>query len=415
MKIIELKSENIKNLKAIEIKPNKNEVILTGKNGAGKSAILDSIFMALTGKKIEQPIRNGEKRAEINVDVGEYRVKKVFTEKGERLEVFNKDGAKFSSPQQFLNNILGKLSFDPLAFSQMKPEKQKETLSKIVNLDFSDLEKRKISLYNERTIKNRELNTVEGQLSALKEPQDNLPAEEISLSDEMDKLRKLENKQKVYLDFEKNKEQQRENIAKNIKEVKQIDEDLLKLQKKKDNLINENKKIEKTIKENKNPEKITYEQIEEKRNKLKEIDSKNIEIRKAQQYMFLNKKVKKYKEESENFTSELDKIDKEKESRITKCKFPLEGLTIVDSGVNFCKKPFAQLSTGEQIKISTAIAMKLNPKLKIILIREGSLLDKKGLNSIIAIAKDNDYQIWIEKVSDDNSVGIYIEDGKILQ
>ena len=50
--IIELKAENVKVLKAIEIRPEGNIIELTGKNGNGKSSVLDSIIMALAGKKI---------------------------------------------------------------------------------------------------------------------------------------------------------------------------------------------------------------------------------------------------------------------------------------------------------------------------------------------------------------------------
>ena len=58
MKILELRAENIKNIKVVEIKPGDGAVMLTGKNEAGKSAVLDAIFMGLTGKRIDEPIRN---------------------------------------------------------------------------------------------------------------------------------------------------------------------------------------------------------------------------------------------------------------------------------------------------------------------------------------------------------------------
>ncbi|MFA6325418.1 MAG: AAA family ATPase, partial [Candidatus Paceibacterota bacterium] len=64
MKIIQLKSSNIKRLKAIEldIDEKQNIVMITGKNGQGKTSILDSIWYALGGKKAVQdkPIRDGE-------------------------------------------------------------------------------------------------------------------------------------------------------------------------------------------------------------------------------------------------------------------------------------------------------------------------------------------------------------------
>jgi DNA repair exonuclease SbcCD ATPase subunit len=51
MKIVNLKADNIKKLVAVEISPADNTVIVTGKNGAGKSSVLDAIWWALSGKK----------------------------------------------------------------------------------------------------------------------------------------------------------------------------------------------------------------------------------------------------------------------------------------------------------------------------------------------------------------------------
>ena len=42
MKILKLKSENVLNLKAVKITPDGNAVVLTGANGAGKSAMRNS-------------------------------------------------------------------------------------------------------------------------------------------------------------------------------------------------------------------------------------------------------------------------------------------------------------------------------------------------------------------------------------
>ena len=151
MKIINLKSENFKKIKAIDITPTDNTVIITGKNGNGKSSVLDSILVALAGKQkdIIKPIRDGEKKAIIELDLGDYKVKRTFTEKGTTVEVYN-DTAKFSSPQTMLDNIIGKLSFDPLEFSKKNEKEQRQILMELAGLDFTDLENKRAKLYEER-------------------------------------------------------------------------------------------------------------------------------------------------------------------------------------------------------------------------------------------------------------------------
>jgi len=63
--------------------------------------------------------------------------------------------------------------------------------------------------------------------------------------------------------------------------------------------------------------------------------------------------------------------------------------------------------------VSMAFAMKQNPNIRIILIKDGSLLDSESMNQVKKMARENDFQIWIEKVADKKGNAIYIEDGEI--
>ena len=73
MKIINLKINNFKGIKAVDITPTDDTVIISGKNGAGKSSVLDSIFYALSyksaSKQIPEAVRNGENESSITIDL----------------------------------------------------------------------------------------------------------------------------------------------------------------------------------------------------------------------------------------------------------------------------------------------------------------------------------------------------------
>jgi len=60
------------------------------------------------------------------------------------------------------------------------------------------------------------------------------------------------------------------------------------------------------------------------------------------------------------------------------------------------------------------MAMALNPSLRVIRIMDGSLLDAESMKAIAAMAKDSDYQVWIERVSDDAKGAVVIEDGSVV-
>jgi ABC-type polar amino acid transport system ATPase subunit len=162
-------------------------------------------------------------------------------------------------------------------------------------------------------------------------------------------------------------------------------------------------------------EPITEKEIAEARGALKEIEEKNKSIRKAVEYDKKMAELDAAKVVIQHLEDAMMKIDLEKENRVKSAAFPIEGLGLTDEYVTFNGKPFSQLSTGEQIRVSTAVAMALNPQLKIILVREGSLLDEAGLGAITELAKEKEYQLWIERVSDERQVGIYLEDGSIKE
>jgi len=92
---------------------------------------------------------------------------------------------------------------------------------------------------------------------------------------------------------------------------------------------------------------------------------------------------------------------------------PVDGLGFGDGIVTLNDLPFEQASDAERLRVSIAIAMATNPKLRVIRIRDGSLLDEDSMKMIAEMAKDGDFQYWIERVDSTGTVGIVLEDGEV--
>jgi len=169
MKITRLTAENIKRIKAVEITPDGNLVVIGGRNAQGKTSVLDSITYALAGASShpDKPIRNGEDKAKIVCELDDLIVTRTFTPKGGSLMVSNKEGAKYASPQAMLDELTGKLTFDPLAFARMQPREQLETLKSLVGLDFAEMDAKRHQLYEERTLVNREGKKLANQIEGI--------------------------------------------------------------------------------------------------------------------------------------------------------------------------------------------------------------------------------------------------------
>lgn len=162
------------------------------------------------------------------------------------------------------------------------------------------------------------------------------------------------------------------------------------------------------------PQRISDEAIEQARQEMVGIDSRNKTIREAIKFDEAIAKLEAARQVVNKIEERMAKIDLEKQNAVSAAKFPIEGLGLDDETVMFQGRPFSQLSSGERLRVSTAIAMAMNPKLKVLFVRDGSLLDNAGMEAITTMAKEKDYQLWIERTEEGKTVGIYIEDGEVV-
>lgn len=61
------------------------------------------------------------------------------------------------------------------------------------------------------------------------------------------------------------------------------------------------------------------------------------------------------------------------------------------------------------------MAFAANPKLKVVLIRDGSLLDEDNLKLITDVAAEHGGHVWIERVGTGEECSVILEDGEIKQ
>ena len=433
MKIISLKAENIKRLQAVEITPDGNMVEITGANGAGKTSVLDSIWWAICGTKTHQgkPIREGETIARITLDMGDVIVKREFKDKDGKiltsLKVMNADGSVFTSPQKMLDALLGSLSFDPLAFSRMQPKEQYKALTELCELDFDELEALNKKDYDKRTMHNRI--AAENQIAA----------DLIELDDGEAQARKI--------DVTDLHDQQKAAIIRNS----EISSEHLKRQAKKDELNTALEVTQATVQDLENGVREHESMIKNIENKIKScktniadtnaliaqhkdiepldeiqnIDTFNEKIVEAEAsnrlfYMCQEKSVmlaviKAERKKSDQLTNSIDNRKKKAVKAIQDAEMPVEGLGLDNGIVTLKGIPFDQASDAEQLRISCAMAMKGDHKLKVIRVRDGSLLDDSSMRILSDMADKEGYQVWIERVDTSGKVGFVIEDGMLKQ
>lgn len=428
MKIIRLSAENVKKLKAIEIKPDGNTVLISGKNNQGKTSVLDAIWLALGGgeaaKGIRKPIRKGEERASVSLDLGDMTVTRTWTaDDRSYLQVTTKDGAKYPAPQALLDGLIGNLAFDPLAFTRLPEKEQARTLMGMVKLSVNpdEIDAQIRSIFENRTIATRGLKQLEAQLAGMKPPADGLPEQEIPAETVAAEYRQANEQALAIQRMEqalKDAKRKLDNARTRGDEIRQRIEELKEaLANATDALDDNSAQVEFWEKEMAQATKefsaMPRPDLGSVTLRLQEIEQTNRQVRDANTYRTLQDRVKETKTLVENHTAAIGKLQQTKAEAIRAAKYPIEGLGFDDSGVTFQGIPLAQCAASEQLRVSMAIAMALNPKLRVIRILDGSLLDQDNLRVIQEMAAAQDFQIWCEVVDSTGKIGVYIEDGAI--
>ncbi len=396
MKILNLKISNFKKIVNVEITPQDNVVKISGKNGAGKSSVLDAFWAALGGTKVapDRPIREGAAQATIKLDLGDLTVERRFSAGGKSvLFVTNQVGAKLKAPQKVLDELLGRLSFDPLQFMQMSTKEQVTYLKNLVGLDFTDLDNDRTIDFDKRTQAKRTLSDLEAQHDAIALYEDT-PDELLNVADLVDDLSEAH---KINI-----------KLGKAVSRETEINAAVASLQQQIDDLEAERVELQAFVGNNTVIDTSKIEQC------MQDIERLNGYYRDKETRNALALRIEKGNTVVAALTTSIDGIDNTKRNQLAAVSFPLPGLGFTADAVMFNDLPITQASFAEQLKISTSMAMALNPSLRVIRITDGSMLDSTSMKVLENIAEKNDFQVWVEIVDESGGGGGCIQDGQVV-
>lgn len=412
-RIAVLEVENVKRIQAFraEIDDDQSLVIIGGDNGQGKTTALDSIKYAVGGKAAipEDAVRHGAEKADILVKLDNGLViKRVIKPDGKTsLTVQSKDGAKLSGPQVLLNGLYGALTFDPLAFERMPPAKQLEVIRQLTGLNFSEHDHKRKALFDKRTDVNRRLDEHK-KIAANLPPHDaSAPKAEISVSEVHDELLDVRNEQSAAT-------QMQDDIVQYESTMTEIHGQIQRLQEKLDALTEKRDSTQRTLEE-------ALSELERKRKpseieaELAQVEAINEKVRANQRRAEEQLAIDDLESQATCMTANLKKMDAEKKAAIAAAKLPVDGLSFDENGVYYNGIAFNECSGAEKLRISVAMGAAANPKLRVLLVPDGSLLDDKSMALLAELAAEHDLQVWLERVGDRDKSAIIIEDGMVRE
>jgi hypothetical protein len=439
MRIIRLQAEGFKRLVAVDITPDGELIEVRGNNGEGKSSVLDAIFAALGGAEAAplKPVRDGEEYAAIKValgegDAAELIVTRYFTDDGTtRLKVENGEGAVFTKGQTMLDALVGSISFDPLAFARMDAKAQAEELRRLIKLDvdLDALARADAADKEARRDVNRDGRNLAPRVAAIVLPADT-PEEAPDKAAIVEELARA-GATNAAIEQEKVRRNSEERaLVEYDRQVALRREEVVRLRAEADLIEAKANEIEAEAKErredlSKLPPLDDLVDTAALSARLTEVDRIIAAVAQRKEKERLTAEYDALKAKSEGFTKAIEDRAAQRAKALSSAVMPVEGLALAricdvvpgdiaeDLIVTFNGVPFTQSSGAEQLRVSTRIAMAANPKLRVLRVKDGSLLDPTGLKLLAELAKDNDFQIWGEFVGEGEGVGVIMESGAV--
>lgn len=438
--IVRLSIENVKQVRIMDVMPNRYLTKISGANGAGKTSVLDAIFYALAPRKTITPalLRQGEKKGFIRVETNTHIITRHLDAKGGTLEIEQKSNKMLvKAPDDWLQAITGELGFDPLRFMRLKPEEQFAVLKGLVKLE-ADLDDLQLRNENDtRTISDRK-----AEAKRLETLRDHTAVDKTLRAEPVD-VEGLLSEARAMSAFNSNIEAQQREREREDREHRESSQLIESLQKEHDELSERLLQVARRIDETRGIHE-KHEQLLAARKPLPELKDRAAIDEQISEASATNARIngnnanraqqERLDTEVKNIKDELDKLEKAIRDRkltiartLEKAKFPVPGLSFEtqEEGsagrerknpkkiVTYNGLPLSDASSAEQIRVSAAIGMAGKPEMRFLLIREGSLLDDTGWGILEEMAHEHGFQILSEVVDTTGKVGIFLQDGEV--
>jgi len=409
LRVIRLQAENFKRLVAVDITPSGDVVVVSGANGQGKSSVLDAIWAvccnAQAARTIPDPIRHGADTARVQLDLGDLVVTRTWTGKGTRLTVESPTGARYRSPQTVLDTLLGRLSFDPVAFLGMREAEQVAELLAVLDLDEdpAELDQRRADLYEQRTEVNRDVKRLAAVLDGMPDDPD-APESEVTIAEALARL----DAARAVVDEHRQWEQRAEELS---ARMTALDAQIQSLTEERDRAAREHFNILQIL----DAGDEALPDLDALTAEVSDIEARNARARAVADRRRVAAEHADVAARSQQLTDDIRCLDETRRTLLAEARMPLPGLAFADDGTGLTYQgvPLAQCCSSERLKVSVAVAMAANPRMRVIRVTDGSLLDGDSMRLLEAMAAEHGCQVWVERVDESGSVGIVIEDGTV--
>lgn len=441
LRVLSFKAENMMRLRVVDCEFGEGVTVIGGDNAAGKTSLMDSLAVVLGGMELcpKEPIRKGEETAFVEVQLAGYQreraepglqivVRREFSWKGEgalrkvqtKLILLNEHGVPIPRPQAFLDSLLGSLSFDPIAFQQMAPLARAKQLRELVGLDVEQLQQDRSDQYELRTIAQREKLRLEAIAhddrfhEGVPDEVQSVTALAAKMAVEVDRQRELEELKGIAARKDRSVEAFQDALAGAIGQIETAKHAVAEIRGGLEGAHADYQTAANAVHAHESAEQA--EDMASIQAEIASVEEVNEKVRDNDRH---DEKAAAHDEQAtewKRLDEEVKRLDGEILKRTQAVTYPIEGLSLEPDGVHFQGVPFEQAARSEQIQVCLAMGAALQPRLRMILVRDGSLLDDASMAQIREFAAKGGYQFLIEMARGyEGAECIVIEDGSIAE
>lgn len=398
--IASLEITNFQRISAVKIEPTNNVIMLFGKNANGKTSVLDAIETTLckfNGRVTKRPIKDGAGRADIKIKLTDgTELHQKFTPSGPTLTGKNADGKKIG--QADLDKAISILGPDAAAFINAGEKKQLETLLSVVELPFvpAELDAQRKAIFDERTAVSRDVKRLEAQAQGFLAFPVDTPTEEVNLNDLLKDFNAATQQNRAVVDAQESVESWQQAVDQMRSKLAEAEESLAKA-------ISHASGA---------PAIIDTDAIQQR---IDTAEATNAAVRDYKAAQAVKAELTTAQDTAEQLTADLAEIDQRKADGLAAAEMPVDGLSFDEEGVLYQGVPFSRASGAEQIIVSAAMIIATDPEVRTMVIRNGNVMDEDSLSVLQEMCEDNNFQAFVEFVSDSEDHEFRLVDGELAQ
>ena len=407
VKINKLELENVKRVRAMALEPTENGLtVIGGRNGQGKTSVLDAIAWALGGDKF-RPSMAAREGSVLPPDIRVTLSNGIVVErkgKNSALKVTDPGGSRRG--QQLLDEFVEKLALNLPRFMEASDKDKARTLLNIIGVgpQLMELDKQENALYQERLtvgrIADQKKAMAEGLPSYDGVPDDLVSAGELIKQQQEILARNGENaKKRANVTSLTAQFQIQQNKVDRLQQ--DLNAELDKLKRLRDDLDIAEKSIED----------LQDESTAELEANIAQVDEINAKVRANMDREKAFEDARDYMNQYNALSVKIDGVRAQKRAMLEGAELPLPGLGVENGTLTYNGQAWDCMSSSEQLKVATAIVRRLNPECGFVLMDKLEQMDRQTLSEFGAWLEGEGLQVIATRVSTGEECAIIIEDG----